>query len=199
MSGAGTGPARGRPWSVAVGALRRRPGTKLAVDVSAPIGELAVSNSWVAEGTSLRFTGTLESTIGGVSVVGRVLAPWQGTCRRCLDTAGGELDIALRELCVDDPDLELAYAVGAQWLDLEPILRDACILELPLAPLCREDCQGLCPACGANRNRETCSCEAPIDQRWAALAGLDADEPAEQEEPAQPYRGNGGGPGQRTE
>ena len=67
---------------------------------------------------------------------------------------------------------DLTYAIGSDWLDLEPIVHDACILELPLAPLCRDDCQGLCPVCGANRNSETCSCEAPVDPRWSALAVL---------------------------
>jgi len=60
------------------------------------------------------------------------------------------------------------------WLDLEPLAHDACILELPLAPLCGPDCLGLCPECGANRNHETCTCTEKTDPRWAGLAGLGA-------------------------
>jgi uncharacterized protein len=199
MSGAGTQPARRRPWLVAVGALRRRPGTRIEVAVAAPIDDMAVSNSWVPEGADVHFDGAVESTIGGVTVIGRVRAPVEGVCRRCLDVARSELDIAIRELCVDEPDPELGYGVGPEWLDLEPIVRDACILELPLAPLCRDDCQGLCAVCGANRNRETCSCETPLDPRWAALAGLGSEEPGEKDEPTARSLGNGGGPGHRTD
>jgi uncharacterized protein len=52
------------------------------------------------------------------------------------------------------------------------VVRDACILDLPLAPLCRADCAGLCPECGVNRNLEQCSCDAPTDPRWDALRAL---------------------------
>jgi uncharacterized protein len=43
------------------------------------------------------------------------------------------------------------------------------VLELPMAPLCRDDCAGLCPQCGANRNEGDCGCVAPRDPRWANL------------------------------
>ena len=48
-------------------------------------------------------------------------------------------------------------------------MRDAIVLELPMAPLCREDCRGLCPQCGADRNEAECGCVAPRDPRWANL------------------------------
>ncbi len=179
MRGAGSGPARGRPFVVAVGALRRRPGSRLEVAVEGVLSDhdLRVTNSWVPDGAAVGFSGTLESAIGGVTVSGTVRSQWEGTCRRCLDTAKGELDIRVRELCVDDPDPELGYGVGSEWLDLEPILHDSVILELPLAPLCLEACRGLCPQCGANRNREACSCEVPADPRWAALVDLVSEGP----------------------
>jgi len=199
VSSAGPQPARARPWLVPVGALRRRPGSRLDVEVTAPIDELAVSNSWVPEGAEVHFKGAVESAVGGVTVTGRVRAPYEGTCRRCLDTARGELDIAIRELCVDEPDPELGYGVGKDWLDLEPIVRDACILDLPLAPLCRDDCKGLCPECGANRNRESCSCATSADPRWAALASVSSEGQAEQDGSVEPGVGDDDGPRQRTE
>jgi uncharacterized protein len=79
-----------------------------------------------------------------------------------------ELDIEVKEVCTDDPDPDLMYPVEPDWLDLEPLVHDACILELPLAPLCREDCKGLCPECGVNRNSETCSCLVPTDPNGSA-------------------------------
>ena len=70
---------------------------------------------------------------------------------------------------------------------LEPVLRDAVVLALPLSPLCRDDCPGLCPDCGArladagpgHRHDDA------VDPRWAALQGLEGDTPAG------PDRGNG--------
>jgi uncharacterized protein len=54
-------------------------------------------------------------------------------------------------------------------IDLGPLVHEAILGELPMAPLCRDDCQGLCASCGVNRNEEQCSCVAPLDPRWASL------------------------------
>jgi uncharacterized protein len=56
-------------------------------------------------------------------------------------------------------------------------VHDAIFLELPLAPLCRPDCQGLCPECGADKNEAPCECPGPVDPRWATLDALRFDEP----------------------
>ena len=59
-------------------------------------------------------------------------------------------------------------------IDLEPMVRDALLLELPLAPLCNPDCAGLCATCGANHNLTRCECvTSEIDPRWAALRSLE--------------------------
>lgn len=69
------------------------------------------------------------------------------------------------------------YPLDGEILDLEPLIRDALVLELPQAPVCRVDCEGLCPECGIDRNVQTCTC-APehLDPRWAALQSLDLDQ-----------------------
>ena len=66
------------------------------------------------------------------------------------------------------------YPLDDDTLDLEPLVRDALLLELPLAPLCTEDCAGLCPSCGADRNETQCDCRVDdTDPRWAALRSLE--------------------------
>jgi uncharacterized protein len=56
---------------------------------------------------------------------------------------------------------------------LEDVLREQVLLSLPVRTLCKPDCKGLCPRCGANRNLQPCSCdEGPSDPRWEALTGL---------------------------
>jgi uncharacterized protein len=157
-----------------VAVLRKHPGTQKPVKVTGPIAELEVSDSRVPPKSEVEVDVLLESVLGGMVVSGTVSADWEGECRRCLDRATGRLSAQVRELYSDDADLELDYPMTADWLDLEPLAHDACILELPLAPLCGPDCLGLCPECGANRNHETCTCSDKIDPRWAALSGLGA-------------------------
>lgn len=70
-----------------------------------------------------------------------------------------------------EPDLDV-FPYDGETVDLEPLLREQLVLAVPFAPLCREDCQGLCPQCGIDRNVSTCACEAPPDPRFAALKGL---------------------------
>jgi uncharacterized protein len=70
-----------------------------------------------------------------------------------------------------DQDLDL-FPYDGETVDLEPLVREHLVLAVPYAPLCREDCKGLCPQCGIDRNVETCACEKPADPRFAALKGL---------------------------
>jgi uncharacterized protein len=72
---------------------------------------------------------------------------------------------------VAEEDLDL-FPYEGDAIDLEPLFREQFVLAVPFAPLCREDCKGLCPQCGINRNTGTCSCEPPIDPRLAGLKGL---------------------------
>lgn len=72
---------------------------------------------------------------------------------------------------ISDGDLDL-FPYEGEHIDLEPLFREEFVLAIPYAPLCREDCKGLCPQCGIDRNSGTCSCEKPLDPRLAGLKGL---------------------------
>jgi len=72
---------------------------------------------------------------------------------------------------VSEEDLDL-FPYEGEHVDLEPLFREEFVLAIPYAPLCREDCKGLCPQCGTDLNTATCACEKPIDPRLAALKGL---------------------------
>ena len=104
-------------------------------------------------------------------------------CSRCLEPyeARVEADVHTRfvpspgrgeerELGVDDLESDV---YDHDQIDLDALLETEAALGLPMKPLCREDCKGLCPSCGANRNAVTCAC-APVtsDPRWAALKTL---------------------------
>lgn len=73
------------------------------------------------------------------------------------------------ELAGEDLDV---FAYDGEHVDLEPLIREQLVLAVPYAPLCREECKGLCPQCGVDKNVERCSCEKPLDPRFAALKGL---------------------------
>jgi len=122
-----------------------------------------------------------EAVTEGVLVTGSAVAPLTGECARCLDPVASTMEVTFQELYLyesgeqdEEADDEERFLDGDQ-LDLEPAFRDAVVLAMPLSPLCREDCPGLCPECGAHL------AEAgpdhghgeDVDPRWAALRKLD--------------------------
>ncbi|MHB8263737.1 MAG: YceD family protein [Acidimicrobiales bacterium] len=86
---------------------------------------------------------------------------WQGTCRRCLAEVGGLLTVPVHEMYRSQADDDLIYPITGGSIDLEPLIRDALLTSLPLAPLCAEDCKGLCSGCGADLNQDSCTCKRP--------------------------------------
>ena len=159
-----------RPFVVNLGALRRTPGERRREVRSGSLPGLEVSGSAVPPDGEVTVDVVLDSVPGGAVATGSVSAPWRGACRRCLVETGGTVRAEVREVFEEDHDPEQTYPLRGDQLDLEPLARDAVLLELPLAPLCREDCAGICPTCGTDRNVAPCRChEAAGDPRWAAL------------------------------
>jgi uncharacterized protein len=145
-------------------------------EVELPAG-LGIATIGIPAGNPIVLDVRLESVVEGVLVSGTASATVSGQCSRCLDLLTDRLEVELIELFAypdtatdgtTDPD-EVSRVVDGL-IDLEPVVRDAVLLALPQAPLCREDCLGLCPECGdkraelgADHRHET------IDPRWAAL------------------------------
>ncbi|MGH9121888.1 MAG: YceD family protein [Acidimicrobiales bacterium] len=162
------------PWRVGVARLRRSPGSQISEQPRGKLGELVVADSRVDADSEVEADLVLTAVLGGVEVAGHVRVPWEGVCRRCGTAVHGDLDAEVRELyrvkSADDDDDDESYPLGTEDLDLRPLARDAVLLDLPLAPLCRSDCRGLCPICGADLNQGECTCErVGGDLRWAAL------------------------------
>ena len=102
-------------------------------------------------------------------------------CRRCLGPAGLDVDEELHLLFAeegvpeaDEPDV-YPLPARANTLDLRPAIREHWVLAAPAFALCREDCKGLCPRCGADLNAGACSCEPAVDPRWNDLRSLRPD------------------------
>ncbi len=162
------------PFVVNVAALRKRAGTRRAVQLAGALAGLKVSGSEVPDDALVEADLLLEGLQGeAIVATGTVSSRWEGACRRCLGPAAGRLEVEVRELFEAASDEEETYPLTGDRVDLEPLVRDAVLLELPQAPLCSEECKGLCPTCGTNRNEGDCTCDpAPRDPRWAALDEL---------------------------
>jgi uncharacterized protein len=168
--------------------LGRRPGSmrQVSLTVPAPV-DLGIEVLCVPEGSPVDFDLRLEAVMEGVLVTGSAEAGLEGECARCLAPITDEVAVSFQELFVyddrdqghragDDLDGDVRRLEG-DLLDLEPLLRDAVVLELPFQPLCEDDCPGLCIECGARlADDPDHTHEAAIDPRWATLAALQQDE-----------------------
>lgn len=119
---------------------------------------------------------TLSRTQKGILVEGRLSAVLPVNCVRCLDAILHNLDTDFTELYAFDhrTETESELIVPEEgYIDLDPIVREYLQLDTPANPLCRADCAGLCPICGANHNQTECDCTTDaIDPRMAKLKKL---------------------------
>lgn len=158
--------------------LGRRPGAMRLVrtTVEAP-ADLGIDVIGVPPGSPVRLDLRLESVVEGVLVTGTAIVALRGECVRCLGGIAAEQQIDVQELYVypgSEATEEEASRLEGDLLDLEPLLRDDVVLDLPFQPLCREDCLGLCVECGANLNSEPDhEHQAAIDSRWEKLRALE--------------------------
>ncbi|MGH9601580.1 MAG: YceD family protein [Terriglobales bacterium] len=148
----------------------------------------------VAQQTSLRTSGRAElieedhgrkHVIRDIRVVGRLSTRVEVRCARCLEPVTRAIESAFdllyrplgadagkAEASINQAETEIGYYQG-EGLLLEDVLREQVLLAAPVKALCREDCKGLCPVCGRNRNQENCQCaEQAPDPRWEALKGI---------------------------
>jgi uncharacterized metal-binding protein YceD (DUF177 family) len=168
------------PWTIELRELGRRAGSMQELDRTLPAPDgWKVELIGVPAGAPVHLRLRLESVMEGVLVSGQADVPVTGSCARCLEPLEDTLELDLQELfaypgstteATSEED-EVRLATG-ETLDLEPMVRDAVVLALPLAPVCDENCSGLCVDCGqrlddlpADHTHEV------IDPRWAGLAG----------------------------
>ena len=162
---------------VSVADLLRRAGSSRLEVLDAPMEELQVIDTRMPGGSNVHVEVRIESLNEGAVAKGVVEAPWAGSCRRCLRPITGTLRSDVLEVFEAEPTEGETQLLDGDRIDLEPVAREAVLLDLPIAPLCKEDCRGLCPTCGVDRNEVDCDCaEAPSDPRWAGLEGLTFDE-----------------------
>ena len=168
-----------------VRSLGRRAGamTEVVATVPAPAG-LGTEVIGVGEGSPIELDLRLESVVEGVLVTGTAVMEAVGECVRCLIEVRVPLEADVQELFVHAGGAEAGYAddeevslLQGDLVDLEPVLRDDVVLDLPFQPLCHPGCAGLCPVCGVRLDDHPGHHhDDGADPRWAALGALDLDE-----------------------
>ncbi|MDQ0845342.1 MULTISPECIES: DUF177 domain-containing protein [unclassified Streptomyces] len=170
--------------------LGRRPGAlqRLSRTVDAP-KDLGIADViGVPEDAPVELDLRLESVMEGVLVTGTARATAEGECVRCLEPLRQEVAADFQEMFTypdaddrgrsrtaepaDDEEDEDRLFLEDGLFDLEPVLRDAVVLALPMQPVCRETCEGLCPECGVRLDENPDHHHDAVDIRWAALQGL---------------------------
>lgn len=177
-------PSHKSPWVIDTRDVGRRAGSMRAYERTIPApdeahGVLGLPGVISAEpGSDVELDVRVESVVEGVLVTGTVSMEVTGECSRCLDPIAQDVTVDITELYAypdsatdTSTEADEVSRVVDDLIDLELIARNELLLALPQAPLCDEDCPGLCPECGGRRadlgpdhRHET------MDPRWAALS-----------------------------
>lgn len=159
--------------------ILRVPGTRRTLSASVPLADLDVDDDRVAGDVTVELT--IASSVDDLAVAGTLTVAWSDQCRRCLRPLADDLVIHVEERYAPagsettaDAD---AFPIEHGQLDLRPLVREGVLLGIPDAPVCRDDCPGLCPVCGADLSVSPCTCDPVVrDERWAVLDQLRGDE-----------------------
>lgn len=149
-------------FRIDVADLLRHPGSRRHLRMAEPVDDLAGSAAAVEEPVAVDLD--LERVSEGIVVRGTVSAHWAGDCSRCLTPIGETLSVHVDELFEPDPVAGETYPLQGHELDLDQLIRDTVLLELPLAPHCQPPCA---PADLQDRDEDTA-----VDPRWSALSDL---------------------------
>ncbi|MBV8728825.1 MAG: DUF177 domain-containing protein [Acidobacteriia bacterium] len=161
---------------------------KIRFDETFAPGEIDFAGEALAQVSGLHAAGVAELLAhsgGEVRIRGRFQVEVTSECDRCLGRARFPLDTSFdlfyrpaaeiareEEVSIDEGEAEIGFYEG-DGLELEDVVREQVLLALPMQRVCSDNCLGICPVCGKNRNESACDCkEAAVDDRWAALRNL---------------------------
>lgn len=154
--------------------LMRKPGNMRELDsvltLDAKLGE---GLAQVAKGEAIELSLRLESVHEGIYVSGRLKTKAEAECSRCLEPLTVPIQVDIQELFAYSLEVEDDLVIQDEQIDLEPIIIDSVVLNLPFTPICNSSCLGLCSECGVRLNEDPDHAhEAPIDSRWNELKKL---------------------------
>jgi len=157
--------------------LKRQPGKRQRFELSLPPPDGVVLETAEVRASELHLDLQLEGAGEEIIAQGSIAVDWAGPCRRCLEVRDGSTHIELREVFQLRPIEGETYPLAENDVDLEPMVRETVLLNLPIAPLCSEDCAGPDPSrfpttVAVESNPDA---EPPADPRWAALSEITFD------------------------
>ena len=156
-------------------------------DIELKPGEMEFLDPKLRQIGPLKAVGKVElvtGALGEIRAKGHVSIPMEADCDRCLEPAPISVDSDFElyyrpvsegygeEIAIDPSEAEMGFYEG-EGIELNDVLREFILLALPMQRVCSENCKGICPECGQNRNQKDCGCHTEaVDNRWAALKDL---------------------------
>jgi uncharacterized protein len=152
-------------FRIDVADLLSHPGARRHVNLTEPVEGLAATAARVVDPIDVDLD--LDHISEGIVVRGAVRATWRGECSRCLGDLAQPLELHVDELFEPNPVLGETYPLEGHEIDLDQLVRDAVLLELPLAPHCDSPCHPTPIGDAADTD------DPPVDPRWAVLSELE--------------------------
>lgn len=160
---------------------------KVSFDETFEPGRIDFSDTGLRQAGGIHTQGSarvVDNTDGEVRIEGRFTGVMEADCDRCLGVATYPLDkkfdlfyrppmsLEADEVKIDEGEAEIGFYDGPG-LELADVIKEQILLAMPMQRICREDCKGICPVCGASRNEIACDCHSEVaDDRWRALKNL---------------------------
>jgi uncharacterized protein len=161
-------------FSISITDLLNRPGNMRELTVKERIdAEIGTPVARIPVGGELEIELRLESVHEGILATGKVFGHGVADCSRCLDQINLEVEVDFQELFAYSSTSDDELVVDGEHIDIEQVVIDSVVLNLPFQPICSESCSGLCPECGLklSENPEH-EHEKPVDSRFEALKDL---------------------------
>ncbi len=150
-------------------------GNSLDIEFDNKIEYLDSVDSEISFEKPVNFSGKAVNVSGVIKLDGNLVAEYTTKCIRCLKDITRNMNIKIRE-DIQSPSSDVAaeaYTYSDNYFDLDKILTDNIILNLPMKNVCKDACKGLCPVCGTDINETECGCRVDnIDPRMEALKGF---------------------------
>ncbi len=156
-------------------------------DTTIAPGAIDYQDAKLRQQSPLRAVGEAKlvmGALGEIRVSGHITVTMEADCDRCLEPAPVPIDEEFSlfyrpvtdgfgdEKEIDSGEAEMGFYED-DGVELNDVVREFVLLSMPMQRVCREDCKGICPKCGQNRNLKECGCaQAQNDHRWAALKSL---------------------------
>ncbi len=165
--------------------LTKLENSQIEFELSIKPDEIEFDNEFVSAKEDVKFDGKLSNQAAWALIEGEISTKLDIACGRCLESVKTPVNFEFEAAFInakrltDDVDMELeaegldvSILVGHK-IDLVDVAQERVMLSIPSQTLCKQDCKGLCPECGANKNSKACNCdEKAIDSRWSALSEI---------------------------